>query len=164
MTSADDSGGGIDKGIRDLEDLTNRLIATVGDLAARVNTTQDMQSALAATMERVEQQQKQQTSQRRINQWLGAVMVMIICLSGAVVFALYRIDQNADKIGAVSDRTSNRVLCPLYGLLVSQIEGLPANAADEDGDGTVTSDEQAALDETVRVIREGYAALDCAPS
>lgn len=150
-------------GIRVLEESTQQLIAAVEAMGVRLNTAQEMQTALAATMGRVEEQQKQQANQKRFNQWLMVLLSLIIALAAGLGFALYRIDQNNQQIKDVQDRTSNSVLCPLYGLLVDQIADLPANAADEDDDGVVTPQEKAELDRTIRVIRQGYSALGCAP-
>lgn len=141
----------------DLAEAVDRLAGLVQALSVRLDVTQDMQKDLKATMDA-------QNTQRRVNRWLTVLMTLIVMLALVVVYVLYRVDQNADSIGDIQDRTSSQVLCPLYGLLVAQIETAPSDAADDDGDGVVTDAEQASFDATVRVIRDGYAALDCRPS
>lgn len=142
--------------IRGLREAVDGLASMVGGLTERVTTTEEMQRTLS------DQQDVQQT-QRRINGWLAASIIFDILLSIGFGFALVRIDSNAEAIDTVQDRTSNIVLCPLYALLVSQADALTPEDADENEDGVITPEEQATLDETVRVIREGYAALECRP-
>ena len=140
--------------IAELDATTRRLLRAVTDMGARVNTTQEMQAALASTMRRVERQQG-------LNRWLVGVVALILALGAGFAYSVYRIDDNADTLREVQDRTSNTVLCPLYSLFLAQTADLPPDAADSNEDGTVTPEEQAQMEQTVRVIQEGYAALNC---
>lgn len=152
---------GIHELIRELTASNERLTTVVTGLASRVDTTQSMQASLASTMKRVERQQQQSDTQKRITIWLVMVIALILGLALVVVYALYRIDQNADRISEVQDRTSNTVLCPLYGIFLTQITTAGPDAADSDHNGTVTPGEKATYERTVQVIRDGYTALDC---
>lgn len=155
--SAADRNTGVDAALRALEASTVRLIQTVADLAERVNTTQEMQSSLATTMQ-------SQASQHRTNRWLTTSMAFNVLLSFGFGFGLYRIDKNAQAIADIQSRTSNSVLCPLYSVFLASIESAPPAAADTDRDGEVSAAEQARFDRAARVIRDGYDELACKPS
>jgi hypothetical protein len=150
-----------EQGLRNLGSSTERLIALVADLAARVDTAQEVQSTLSETVKKAERLQRDQSSQRRFSRWLAASIALDLMLTVGMGLGLDRVNANSDRIDSIQERTSGRVLCPLYELLVAQVENAPKDAADDDDDGNITAQEQAEYDRTVKVIRDGYAALEC---
>lgn len=67
-----------------------------------------------------------------------------------------QIDKNAKAIAEVQTRTSDKVLCPLYGLFLNIVKHPLPKRVD-------TPEERKANDEALKVIQTGYDALGCKP-
>lgn len=150
-------------GIKTLASQAERLAGTVADLNKRLNTSEETQDQLTNALRQIELQQHRNVSQRRFNRWATVVGIAFTGIVMVLGYALYRIDHNASKISDLQVRTSDRVLCPLYGLFIASIEDAPPLAADRDGDGTVTRAEQKRYDAAVAVILNGHETLECKP-
>ena len=156
MTDEEAHDNAMDEGIAALADTSSRLIAAVEDLGERLNTTERMQKQLTTQQNELRETQRSQRTQRGINMALAISLIFDIILSVAVGFGYFRIDGNAQDISEIQDRTSRQVLCPLYQLLVDQSQAVTPEELEE-----LSEKEKEEFKETVRVITQGYQALDC---
>lgn len=150
----DDSGNGLDDGLRALEATSTRLIDAVTDVSKRLNTTERMARQLADQQEDLRKTQEAQSRQGKVNFWLAASLALDLVLSVVIGLGFVQIDDNADHITEIQDRTSDRVLCPLYGVFLTSIENPRPDQVD-------TPEEREAFAAAARTIRDGYSALDC---
>ena len=157
----DEHNDAMDEGLRSLGAQTDRLVAAVTAMSERLNTTEEMQRDLAATMRQQKTQGQRQTALRRVISVVAVSLALDLALTLGLAYVGWRVDHNSDRISGIQERTSSRVLCPLYEILVAQVDSAPSDAADDDGDGKVTPEEQAEFDRTVKVIRDGHKALEC---
>lgn len=144
----------MDSGIRALESTTARLIDAVTDMSKRLNTTERISRQLQRQQEELAREQAATTRQGRINAWLALSIALDIALSLIIGLGFFRIDSNADRIDHIQDRTSNEVLCPLYGIFLASIENPRPEQVD-------TPEERARFEAAAKTIRDGYSALEC---
>jgi hypothetical protein len=89
---------------------------------------------------------------------VGLVVGLVLGVSGVVGLAFVAAHQqrNSERITEVQQRTSNRVLCPLYKTLLS-FETRSTTAPN------LTATEKKDRTDAYAVIHDGYAVLECAP-
>lgn len=83
---------------------------------------------------------------------VGASLLLDIVLSVVVAWAVVQVQHVTHRLDVAQTTTRQKTLCPLYTLLL---------ASDTPAARTASPD-KAQFDHTVQVIRDGYAALDCA--
>lgn len=96
-----------------------------------------------------------------LNVVLVVLVVLVGVLSGAE-FVMIRslsstnqtVQDNQDKIEAIQDRTSNKVLCPLYSLLIEFEPRVMANK-------TLSTEDRDSQTRLYVVIHQGYTTLGC---
>lgn len=158
MTS---EGQNIAGSIAGVEALMRELIGKIDGFSSRLAITEEIVAGQEATRAGLEDAKAAQRRQRRTNRLLIGLAASNALLFVATTVLGVAVWNNARHIGEVQDRTSNAVLCPLYGLFVAQIAAAPPESADANRDGVVTAEEQDRWDQSVQVISDGYAALDC---
>lgn len=149
---------------------TDRLASNVQQLTARLAASEEIQATLEDAVTAIGRQARRNTSQGRFNKWVTGVAIALVALACVLGYLIYLVNANANGISdsnadvrELQTRTSDRVLCPLYGLFLDLSESAPPGAADENGDGVVTEAEQRKQDKAIRVIRDGYQLLGCKP-
>lgn len=101
---------------------------------------------------------KRARSTRRMIWAVIAGFTMVAALTVVLGFSLVRVDNNADRIDALTQRldiaqtdTRRRAWCPLYSLLLGSKSPLGRKAAED----------PKAYDHAFEVIADGYRALNC---
>lgn len=145
----------MDAGLRALEETSMKLIGAVQEMSKRLNTTESMQRELATQQEELKRTQERVSQQKGINIALGLSIILDIVLSVAIGFGYVSIDNNADQITTVQERTSDQVLCPLYELFITSLKNPPRPELVD------TPEERKQRKEAKRTILASYAVLEC---
>lgn len=153
MTDNQAGDAAMDEGIAALQASSERLAEMVTEVSSRLNTTQEMQKRLDEQQRELKVMKVGAQRQRKISFWLIVSVVLDVVLSVAVGLGYLRIDSNSERIGNIQDRTSSEVLCPLYALLVAEIDSIDLNE--------LPPEERKQTEKEIEVIVQGYNALNC---
>lgn len=101
--------------------------------------------------------------QTRVSIWLAISLILDLVLSLLLAYGYLAVNENSKSIDHLQARTSDQVLCPLYGVFLKSIDQQRPTAADANQDGNVTRIEEFDYANAVEVIEEGYSTLGCVP-
>jgi hypothetical protein len=152
----------------------NRFVDALAEATASLDESKTAMNRLADQMEGVTNlvetvvkiQDRQRKAHRARNWIIGGIIVGLVALAGLSGLAVY----NAARIGALQDRTSDKVFCPLYKLFIDTqdrnddghvTEKEKNDAADSNQDGNTTDKERMRYDDQFQVIFDGYELLEC---
>ena len=130
-----------------LEETSERLVAAVSGLATRLSVTETLAGELKTQQETLASQDDRASRQGRLI--LGLIISFGLDIALTVAMGLGFV-----TINSLQHRTSDEVLCPLYGIFIESVNHPRPDQID-------TPEKKAAFDTAAETIRRGYAALKC---
>jgi hypothetical protein len=118
------------------------------ELAASAQSLEDSVNTLTKEMRAANKRGKMN---RRLIYGVALALVLNVIVLATISVLFYGVKSNSEHITEIQDRTSNKVLCPLYQLFLQTYS--PKSAAHDR--------DPAGYEHAYAVIRAGFIELDC---